>query len=172
MPSRSRNITVCAVMTAAGLIIGYIESLMVIPVNLPGIRIGLANISTLITLYLCGPVYALSVHLLRILMSSVLFGTGVTLMYSLCGGIFAFTAMIVLKRFDFGIYGVSVGGAVFHNLAQIGVAALLIGNQYVFAYIPALTIAGCIFGVLTGILSNIIINRLKKILVSEREGIK
>ena len=170
MRSRSRNITVCAVMTTVGLILGYIETFIVIPVNIPGIRVGLANISTLITLYMCGPVYALSVHLLRILMSSVLFGSGATLIYSMCGGIFAFGAMMVLKRFDFGIYGVSVGGAVFHNLGQTAVATVLMGNPYVFAYMPALATAGCVFGLVTGALSNTIIKRLYHFTVSEREG--
>ncbi len=108
MPSRSRNITFCAVMTAVGLILGYIETFIVIPVSIPGIRIGLANISTLITLYLCGPIYALSVHFIRIFMSSVLFGSGVTLIYSMCGGICAFITMISLKKLDFSIFGVSV----------------------------------------------------------------
>ena len=163
MPSRSKNITVCAVMTAVGLILGYIETFIVIPVSIPGIRIGLANISTLMTLYLCGPIYALSVHILRIFMASVLFGSGATLIYSMCGGICAFTAMAVLKKLDFGIYGVSAGGAT-------AVAAFIMGNISVFAYMSVLAIAGCVFGVVTGAVSNILISRLKHIINFESEG--
>ena len=170
MPSQSRNITLCAVMTSAGLILGYIESFIVIPAGVPGIRIGLANISTLITLYLCGPVYGLLVQILRILISSVLFGNGATLLYSMCGGILAFTVMAVLKRFDFGIWGVSVAGEVSHNLGQTVVAAVLMGNMYVFGYMPVLAIAGCVFGFVTGAVSNIIISRLKHFIGNEREG--
>ena len=170
MPSRSKNITVCAVMTAVGLILGYIETFIVIPVSIPGIRIGLANISTLMTLYLCGPIYALSVHILRIFMASVLFGSGATLIYSMFGGICAFTAMAVLKKLDFGIYGVSAGGAVLHNVGQTAVAAFIMGNISVFAYMSVLAIAGCVFGVVTGAVSNILISRLKHIINFESEG--
>ncbi len=170
MPSRSRDITLCAVLTAVGLILGYIETFIVIPLNIPGIRIGLANISTLITLYLCGPIYAVSVHLLRIFVSSVLFGSTASLIYSICGGMVAFIGMAVLKRFDFSIYGVSAGGAVLHNIGQTAVASVIIGNIYVFSYLPVLAITGCVFGLATGAVSNILISRLKHIINFESEG--
>ena len=170
MPLRSRKITICAIMTTAGLIMGYIETFVVIPVSIPGIRIGLANISTLITLYLCGPLYALFVHILRIFMSSLLFGNASTLIYSLCGGMLAFAVMVVLKRFEFGMYGVSVGGAVFHNLGQTAVAAILINNTFVFGYMPPLALAGCVFGIITGAVSNIVISRLKNMIRADSEG--
>ena len=160
MQSRSRMITVCSIMTAIGLILGYIESFIVIPIRIPGIRLGLANIVTVLTLYLCGPMYALAVQLIRITLSALLFGSPITFLYGLCGSILAFAAMVILKRYDFSIIGVSVGGAVFHNTGQIVAAYFMIMNPYVFYYIPALSIAAVAAGLIVGALSKGLLNRL------------
>lgn len=171
MQSRSRMISICAVLTAAGLILGYIESFLVIPVRIPGIRIGIANISTLVCLYLCGPGYAAAVLTGRILLSAMLFGSPVSLMYSLTGGVFAMIAMTLFRRFGFSIYGVSVTGAAFHNTGQIFAAFFLMDNHYVFYYLPALTLAGVVTGLVTGAVSAVIVKRIGHNLpVSEERG--
>ncbi len=163
MRSRSKLIGICAIMTAVGLIIGYLESFLVIPISVPGIRLGLANTVTLICLYLCGPVYAAIVLALRIILSSLLFSGPVAFIYSLCGALLSYIGMLVLKRFDFSVYGVSAGGAVLHNAGQIAAAYVLIGNVYVFDYLPVLAIAGVTAGLVTGMVSDIIIKRIRRI---------
>ena len=80
MQSRSKQITVCALLAAIGLILGYIESFIVIPVRIPGIRIGLANLVTVTLLFLMGPSYAFIVLILRVMMSALLFGSGISFM--------------------------------------------------------------------------------------------
>ncbi len=165
--SLSRIVTVSAVFTAVGIILGYMESLIVIPVRVPGIRIGFANIVTVMTLYLCGPYVASAVMLARVCLSALLFGSPVSLSYSLAGAVSALSFMMLFKKLGFSVYGVSVIGAVIHNIAQIAVAGLLVGNGYVLYYIFALIPVGVVSGMIVGIISNILISRLKRFIARE-----
>ena len=164
MRSRTEKITCVSVLTAAGLILSYIESFIVIPVSVPGIRIGLANISTLLALYMCGPVYALCVTVIRVILASVLFQTPVSFIYGIAGGGLALFGMLISRRTGFSVYGVSVTGAVLHNFAQTVVAALFVGNIYVFTVFPVLAASGVAAGLLTGLAASALLGRLKEIL--------
>ncbi len=173
MRSQSRNISICAAFTALGILVSYLESFIVLPVRIPGMRIGLANIITLIALYLMGPLYAAIILVVRVILSALLFGSLTSFVYSFTGASFAYFAMIIIKRFAFSIYSVSVTGAVFHNIGQITAASVLMGSAYVFMYLPVLTLTGVIFGLLTGHLGRMLSDRLKNILhINESEGIQ
>lgn len=162
----------CAALAATGMLVSYLESFIVLPVNIPGIRLGLANIATLMALYMMGPVYALYVLITRVLLSAILFGSATSFIYSLAGAVISYAAMLVIKRYDFSIYSVSATGAVFHNVSQIFAAYILVENGYVFMYMPALILAGVLAGLLTGYLSVTVLNRLNKSnIVKESEGI-
>lgn len=171
MQSRSSRICICALFCAVGIILGYIESFIVLPVRIPGIRIGLANMVTLTLLYLMGPFHALIVLLLRVIMSAILFGSGISFVYSLCGALISYAGMLLLKKGGFSMPGVSAAGAVLHNAGQILAAYVLIGNVYVFSYLPILTLAGVIFGLFTGLLAAVVTVRLNNIINKERGNI-
>lgn len=160
--SPGKLIAVSAAFTALGLIFGYLESFIVLPIRVPGIRIGLSNIITVITLFLYGPFVTAAVLFSRVILSALLFGSGVSFIYSICGALTAFIVMLVFKRFDFSINGVSVSGAVAHNIAQIVVAYVFVGSSYVFTYIFALIPTGICAGLIVGMLSNIIVARLRR----------
>ena len=164
MPSQSKRITICALLTTAGLILGYLESFIVLPVHIPGIRIGLANTVSLIALYITGPVSSAVVAVLRVTLSGLLFGSPISFAYSLAGALVSVTGMYVMKKLGFSIYSVSVTGALLHNTAQIVVARFFVGSGYVFVYIPVLWAAGIIAGLFVGFLSNILISRLTHII--------
>ncbi len=171
MLSRSRKTAYTAVFTAIGLILSYLESFIVIPVRVPGIRLGLANIATVIMIWTLGPVYGLLVSILRVVLANLLFGSPVSFIYGFSGAVISFIVMLLMRRLGFSIYGVSVAGAVVHNCAQIIAASILVGSIYVFTYLPVLTIAGVLAGLIIGFLSYMIISRLKNIItVTEREG--
>ena len=161
--SPGKLIAVSAAFTALGLILGYLESFIVLPIRVPGIRIGLSNIITVITLFLYGPFVTAAVLFSRVILSALLFGSGVSFIYSICGSLTAFIVMLVFKRFDFSIYGVSVSGAVAHNIAQIVVAYVFVGSSYVFTYIFALIPTGICAGLIVGMLANIIVARIRRI---------
>ncbi|MBQ8666829.1 MAG: Gx transporter family protein [Lachnospiraceae bacterium] len=171
MQSPSRKITTAAAFVAVGLIMGYIESFIVLPVGIPGFRIGIANIAVVLAMYLLGPVYGGCILLIRVILAAMLFGSGASFLYSLWGGVFSYAAMVVLSRHGFSVYGVSVAGAVVHNIAQTLVAYVLIGSVYVMTYVPALMIIGVFAGLLVGFISNIIYKRLRRILNFNEEGI-
>ena len=171
MRSPSRKITMMAAFVAVGLIMGYIESFIVLPVNIPGVRIGIANIAVVLAMYLLGPVYGACILLVRVILAAILFGSGVSFLYSLCGGIFSYAVMVVLSKHGFSVYGVSVAGAVVHNLAQTVVACLLIGSILVLNYIPILIIVGVFAGLLVGFVSDIIYKRLRRIKFFNEEGV-
>jgi len=164
MRSLSKRIAVGAAFTAVGLLLGYIESFFVLPVHVPGIRIGLANIVSVISLFCFGAPFAATVMILRVLLSALLFGSPVSLLYSLSGAAVALGGMILTKRLGFSVYGVSVSGAVLHNTAQICIASFLVGSRYVLYYIPALVIAGVVAGIITGSVARIIMDRINKII--------
>jgi heptaprenyl diphosphate synthase len=165
----SNRITRLAALTAVGMILGYLESFIVIPIAVPGIRLGLSNIITLITLYLEGPLAAFAVTGSRVLLSALLFGSPVSFLYSISGAVLALAGMYLMRSAGFSIYGVSVSGAVLHNMAQLIVACFLVGSGYVFVYIPVLLFAGTLAGLVVGFLANILIQRLKRFF-NESEG--
>lgn len=151
--SKAKKIAFCAMMIALALALSYAERFipvqLVIP--LPGIKLGLANVVTLIVLYRLKGRYAFAVLIPRCILGAV-FGGGITgLMFSLTGGILALLTMILAKKASLlSVYGVSVLGAAAHNLGQILAAMVLLRSVYVAAYLPWLLLAAIVTGLLTG----------------------
>lgn len=150
---KAKQISLSAVLIALALALSYTERFiplqLVIP--LPGIKLGLANIVTLVALYLFKTRYAFFILIPRCIFGA-LFGGGITgLMFSLTGGILALLAMAVLQRIGiFSVYGVSILGAAVHNMGQILVAMVLMNSVYVGAYLPYLLIIAIMTGMITG----------------------
>jgi len=159
-----KTLALIAMLAALAMIISYLERF--IPMTaLPGVKLGLANIVTLIALYTLGALPALAISALRILMAGFMF-TGVNaMMYALAGGGLAFLGMVTAKRIRlFSIIGVSVVGAVAHNTGQIAVAALVVGTPGLAWYLPALIAAGAVTGVVTGLVGRQVTGRMEKIM--------
>ena len=98
---------------AFALILGYIESLIPFSFGIPGIKLGLANLAVLITLYRSGAKEAILVDLLRIVLSGFLFGNLYSILYSLAGGMLSFAAMVFARKTRrLSIYGVSITGGI------------------------------------------------------------
>lgn len=163
MQSRNRKTAYIGLFTACGILFGYIEFLLPLPIGIPGVKIGLSNIVTLSSLFLLGPGAAFIVMLLRIVLSGLMFGNFFGILYSLAGGIAAYITMLVAKRLGiFGVLGISIVGGVFHNIGQLVVAAVVVTSMKLIFYLPALLISGLIAGAAVGIASGIIINRLQR----------
>ena len=124
-----------------------------VPVPVPGIKLGLANAISLMTIVLFGPKEALVVVAMRTFLGSV-FGGGVSsFIYSFIGGFISAMAMsIMYKRFAnlFSIPTISVVGAIFHNIGQILTASLIVQNAKLFYYLPLLLISAVITGLFIG----------------------
>lgn len=146
---------------AFALILGYIEALLPFSFGIPGIKLGLANLSVLLVLYKMGWQEAFLIDVLRILLNGFLFGNLYTILYSMAGGLLSFFVMALCKKTDhFGITGVSMAGGIFHNIGQLFVAAVVVETISIFYYIPPLLLAGVLTGFLIGFLTEQILNRI------------
>ena len=151
--SKAKKIAFCAVMIALALALSYAERFiplqLVIP--LPGIKLGLANVVTLVALYRLKGRYAFAILIPRCILGAV-FGGGITgLFFSLTGGLLALATMLLAKKVPlFSVYGVSILGAAAHNIGQICAAMVLLRSVYVAAYLPWLLLVSVLTGILTG----------------------
>lgn len=167
--NKTQKLTISALFAALALIFSYIEVLIPFNPGIPGIKLGIANLVIIISLYYLGPGYALTVNLIRILIAGLLFNGFFGAVYSLAGGLLSLVIMILLMKTGlFSVTGVSMAGGVAHNLGQLLVAAFLVSNIKVFIYFPVLLFSGMICGTLIGLLSHVI---LKKLPASGRSGI-
>lgn len=167
--SKVKKIAFCAVMITLALALSYAERFLplqlVIP--LPGIKLGLANVVTLVALYRLKGRYAFAILVPRCILGAV-FGGGITgLLFSLTGGILALVTMLLAKRAPvFSIYGVSILGAAAHNIGQTLAAVMLLRSVYVAAYLPWLLLAAIATGILTGAAGTGILHALSYTTVS------
>ena len=162
----TRNIALCAVLTALALGLSTLENLfpvtLVIP--LPGVKLGLANIVTVFALYELGAVPALVILLARCCLGGVFAGNLSALLFSLLGGLTAMLTMILLKHFRrLSIYGVSIGGAAAHNLGQMAAACITLGSTMVLGYLPFLLAVSLVTGTLTGFVSALLFRAMRNI---------
>ena len=126
---RTKKIALGGILTALAMIFSYIESLIPIPLPVPGVKLGIANIAIISVLYLLGSGQALLVNLLRITLTAVLFGNFNSFLFSMAGGMLSLLVMVILKKSGhFSIVGVSVAGGVFHNVGQITAAVFFNGH--------------------------------------------
>lgn len=149
------------VLTALAFVFSYIEFLIPIQLGIPGIKLGLANMVIILALYTIGAGPALLLSLVRIVLTGFTFGSLSTMLYSLAGGILSFLVMLSAKKTKLlSPTGVSVLGAVFHNVGQIIVAMLVLETKSLIYYLPVLLLFGIIAGVAIGLTASILIRRL------------
>lgn len=160
---KTRDMVLLSLLTAQAIVLHYIESF--IPVIAPGAKLGLANIMTIVTLYIFGTKYALMVSVIRILLGSLLSGNPMGILFGLAGGLLSLMIMAILKKYPkyFSLIGVSTAGAALHNLGQLITAALLYKTKGIlFTYMPILMLTSAITGYFIGFASNHIIIYLKE----------
>ena len=161
--SKTRRLATLSVLVALGMILSYIEALVPPFVAIPGVKLGLANTVTVFALYILCVRDAAAVSLIRVLLSSLLFGNAVSLLYSLVGAALSLFVMALAKScFRFSPVGVSALGGVFHNLGQTLTAAAVLRSLGVFYYFPVLVISGVLAGVVIGIAAGLTAKRLEK----------
>ena len=150
------------VFTALALIFSYLESLIPIQFGIPGIKLGLANLLTVILLYKRNAKEAMLLSAVRVILSGFMFGNLFSIVYSLAGGIMSLLVMAVLKRSGkFSVIGVSTAGGVSHNIGQLLVAMAAVRTYRVGYYFPVLLIAGVLTGLLIGTAAEQVLKRLE-----------
>ena len=166
---KTKVITQSAVLIALALALSYTERFiplqLVIP--LPGVKLGLANIVTLVSLYLLGWKRTLPIVVIRCFLGA-LFGSLTGLAFSLTGGLIALAVMAACKKIPvFSIYGVSILGAAAHNIGQILAAMGLMASVYVAAYLPYLLLIAICTGLATGAACSGVLRTLKAVPISK-----
>ncbi|MDD2969760.1 MAG: Gx transporter family protein [Lachnospiraceae bacterium] len=160
---KTKKITIFGVLIALAFILSYIESLIPIPIPVPGIKLGLANLVVITGLYVMGEKEAFVLSLIRILLVSFTFGSPSTLLFSFAGGILSCFCMILMKQIGkFSLTGVSIAGGVAHNIGQVFIAILVVNNILMIYYLPFLLISGLVTGLVIGMVGALIVGSVKK----------
>ncbi len=134
------------------------------PIAIPGVKLGLSNVITLYAIFTMRPQEALAILISRILLGSFFVGNLMVLLYSLGGGLLCFAVTVLLTKVlkTNQMFIASIIGAVFHNIGQILVAALVLKSFAVFSYLPVLLVSGVIVGAFTGFAAQYLTMRLHK----------
>ncbi|MCT4663200.1 MAG: Gx transporter family protein [Tissierellales bacterium] len=158
----AKKLVFFSILIAQAMVLSFIEQLIPLPVAIPGAKLGLANLVTLIVLYKFGFKPAFSILLGRIFLISFLFGNFAMLWYSLAGGLLALLTMALSRKF-FSMIGVSILGALMHNVGQVCVAALVIENLKIAYYLPVLLVIAIPTGLFIGITGRYLLSAIDKI---------
>lgn len=165
MNGKSKKVAFFALLVALAFVFSYLESLIPFHFGIPGIKLGLANLVVVTALYTVGEKQAFAVSVIRIILSGLTFGGVFSLVYSLAGGILSFLAMLIAKRCRaLSVTGVSVIGGSIHNIGQLIAAAIVMETPSIAYYLPVLLLSGAVTGAVIGVVSNLIINRLDKVI--------
>ncbi|QGU93874.1 heptaprenyl diphosphate synthase [Clostridium bovifaecis] len=163
---KTQRLTLMALLVAQGLVLHIFERMLPVPFITPGAKLGLTNIITLIALYMFDFNEVFFIIVLRIILATLIGGSLSNFLYSMAGGILSFLAMYTLKKVgkdNVSIIGISMVGAVFHNIGQIIVAGLVIENAMIVTYLPVLVIAAVGTGFFIGLTAKYLLPFLKKI---------
>ena len=162
--NKTKKLTLLSIFTAVALVLSYIEMLLPpIYSAVPGVKIGLANIVIIFLMYKFSIKNAALVSVVRVVLISLMFGNAVILVYSLAGAVLSLCFMAILKKTNlFSVLGVSIVGAVTHNLGQVITAIILMETVQIGYYMVVLSISGTLAGIAVGIVSAYVLKYTKK----------
>lgn len=161
--SRTTKYVEMSVLLALSMIFSYVESQIPFHFSVPGVKLGVANLVAVTGLYFLGITDVLVISVARVLLGGFLFGNGMTILYSLAGALVSVSAMAIAKKTGrFSVIGISIMGGVSHNLGQICMAVVVLGNVHLLYYCPVLLIAGAVTGCMIGIVSARVLSIVKK----------
>lgn len=158
------RIALVALLTAASLIVFVVENAFP-PLILPGAKLGLANLFTLLALVILTPIDALFIFLIRAVLGNIITGNPSALLYSIPAGLIALAVSAILVRScmdKISIVAISVASAVIHNVVQNLVFCLTSGSTAVLSYTPYLAMLGVLSGVIVGLTAYFILRYLPK----------
>lgn len=157
-----------ALLVAQALVLTWIERFIPLPIfalSVPGFKLGLANIFTMVALYTINPTSTLLMVVMRVVLAALLFSNLSAFLYSMAGGILSFLVMYLLKvvfKDTFSKIGISVAGAFAHNLGQLLMAAAVLSNLRILTGLPMLTILAIPTGFFVGMTANFMLEHLSR----------
>lgn len=148
-------------LTSLSLLLSYVESLLPSFFTVPGIKLGLANTAVVFALYTLPLQDVLLVSIMRVMISSLLFGNVLSLVYSFSGALLSLVVMALMKRTGMGVQAVSITGGIVHNTAQLLVAAAVVRSTALGYYLPFLLLSGAVTGFAIGEAASLILTRME-----------
>lgn len=160
---KTKKVAFLGMCIALSMILSFVESQIPPLVAVPGVKIGLPNLVMVFMLYKIGAKETAVVSILRVILAGILFGTPLSMIYSLVGAALSLIGMILLKKTNlFAPITVSVAGGILHNIGQIATACFVMETAQIAYYLPVLLISGTIAGILIGLTAAMILKRLDK----------
>lgn len=166
--SRLKRVCTDAMLAGAAMMISYLEAILPLElaIPLPGVKLGFANLAVMIAFFAVGTLDAVSVSFVRVVLTGLLFGSGISILFSAMGAFCAFIGLLIykylLKRFISPI-GTSVLCAVLHNIGQLIAAYLVLSESAVFTYAPIMLVASVACGTVNGLLLLLIMRALPEV---------
>lgn len=155
------------ILIAVAMVLSFFERYIPFNFVMPGLKLGLANVVTLIALGFFGFFEVLLIVLLRVIMTASFSGSMISFFYSLTGGLMSLvgmTCVLYLTKDFFSLVGVSVVGAVFHNTGQMLVLSVITGSFRIgLQWYPYLILMGLSTGILTGLIAKYFYEHYKKL---------
>lgn len=164
--TQTKKIVYIALLVAQALVLHIVERMIPINLGIPGAKLGLANIITLVSLYIFNFKDCFSIVIIRTALANFLAGSLSSFLFSISGGILSLIAMYEIKKIgkeNISVIGVSIFGAVFHNIGQILIAAMIIQNLRITVYLPFLMISAIATGFFVGIVVKFLLKYLRAI---------
>ena len=162
MNKQTKTLAIMGLLTAIALIFGYLERLLPAFPNLPGVKIGLGNTVLLFALYFMKKSQAFILLIAKVTLTGLLFSGISAMMYAFAGGLLSIAAMLSAKKIrGISIIGVSCVGAVFHNIGQVSLAAIIVRTPTLLWYLPVLIVIGAVMGILIGTIAKFVIRNLE-----------
>ena len=162
---KTRKLVLLALFTAIALTIFMVEAQIPLPIGIPGVKLGLANIVTVFVVFTLGSKEGVAVLSCRVFLGAIFCGNFSTIFYSGAGGLCAIGTVILLKRFlkQDQLWVAGALGAVAHSVGQMGMAILISGTPGLAVWLPVMCAIGIVTGVFTGLCAQILRNRGDKL---------
>ena len=154
---KNRKLIYLSLLSAIGIVLGLFESVIPIPVAIPGARLGLSNIVVLVTIVAIGYKEGFFVSIFK----TIVTGAVSSFFFSIGGAILSSISMILAHKFlrkYLSLIGISEIGSFFHNLGQVLVACFIMKTTTILAYLPLLVILGIFTGYFVGLASIYIVD--------------
>ena len=160
---KTKKLTLLALLSAIALTIFMVEAQVPALVPIPGVKLGLANIVTVFTVFTLGPWEGAAVLFVRIFLGAVFAGNFSTIFYSAAGGVCAIGVTILLRKIlnRKQLWVAGCLGAVAHSIGQMAMAVLLTGTPSLAVYLPVMIAISIVTGLFTGLCAQFLVNRGK-----------
>lgn len=161
-----RKTIIISIFASIAVVLGIIESLIPFAVAIPGAKLGLGNIMVLTCLCIFNGKDALTLIVLKTILTAFILGSFSTFLFSLLGAFGSFIVMLIMLRLGrnmFSLMSISIMGGIAHNVGQLTAASLVLGTTKIYYYFPFLLIAGVVTGIFVGMAAKQLIHSMNRI---------